>query len=216
MNLGHFKLQFSFSALGFATRNVFHGGFSSWLGNYSGGRMIKAALDEGDLQEDEVWSVMKTTEGSKSNSNSKTRKKVSPASAWRSAVAISSRGGDQTEDLAADFVTQHSSALIDIPDWSKTLKMKSKENLWDDDDDACYYPNDHESDDGDQSKTHHVKNDDDVDDDQMVPPHEYLARKLASTQIASFSMCEGVGRTLKGRDLSKMRNAILTKTGFLG
>ncbi|XP_073049289.1 uncharacterized protein [Primulina eburnea] len=189
----------------------FHRGF----GNYSGGRMIKAALDEEDLQEDEVWSVMKTTEGSKSNSNSnsKTRKKVSPASAWRSAVAISSRGGDQAEDLAEDFVTQHSSsAPIDIPDWSKALKMKSKENLWDDDDDACYYPNDHESDDGDQSKTHHVKNDD---DDNMVPPHEYLARKLASTQIASFSMCEGVGRTLKGRDLSKMRNAILTKTGFL-
>ncbi|KAH7544394.1 hypothetical protein JRO89_XS15G0159900 [Xanthoceras sorbifolium] len=26
---------------------------------------------------------------------------------------------------------------------------------------------------------------------------------------------EGVGRTLKGRDLSKVRNAVLTKTGFL-
>lgn len=186
----------------------FHRGF----GNYSGGGKTKAALEEGDLQEDEVWSVMKTTsEGSKSNKNSKTRKKVSPASAWRSAVGV-----DQAEDSAADFVAQHSSAPIDIPDWSKTLKMKSKENSWDDDDDdARDYPNDHESDDGDQSKTNHSKYDDNGDDDKMVPPHEYLARKLASTQIASFSMCEGVGRTLKGRDLSEMRNAILTKTGFL-
>ncbi|CAH9081565.1 unnamed protein product [Cuscuta epithymum] len=52
-------------------------------------------------------------------------------------------------------------------------------------------------------------------DEGMVPPHEYIARRLARTQIASFSMCEGIGRTLKGRDLSKVRNAILTKTGFL-
>lgn len=54
------------------------------------------------------------------------------------------------------------------------------------------------------------------DDDEMLPPHEYLARRrLATTQIASFSMCEGIGRTLKGRDLTNLRKAILTKTGFL-
>ncbi|GMI93303.1 hypothetical protein like AT4G04630 [Hibiscus trionum] len=55
------------------------------------------------------------------------------------------------------------------------------------------------------------------DDHEMVslPPHEWLARKLARTQVSSFSVCEGVGRTLKGRDLSKLRNAVLTKTGFL-
>ncbi|KAK4711417.1 hypothetical protein R3W88_005930 [Solanum pinnatisectum] len=51
--------------------------------------------------------------------------------------------------------------------------------------------------------------------DGIVPPHEYIARRVARNQIASFSMMEGVGRTLKGRDLSKLRNAILTKTGFL-
>lgn len=56
----------------------------------------------------------------------------------------------------------------------------------------------------------------DVDsDDDMAPPHEYLARRLARTQITSHSMCEGVGRTLKGRDLRKMRDHILTKTGFI-
>ncbi|XP_057764895.1 protein S40-7-like [Salvia miltiorrhiza] len=85
-----------------------------------------------------------------------------------------------------------SSAPLTIPDWSKILKKKPKKNMWDDGDDG----------DGDG-------------DDEMLPPHEYLARRLASTQIASFSMCEGVGRTLKGRDLSNLRNAILTKTGFL-
>ncbi|CAN1253193.1 hypothetical protein LINPERPRIM_LOCUS8253 [Linum perenne] len=43
-----------------------------------------------------------------------------------------------------------------------------------------------------------------------VPPHELLAR----TRIASFSVHEGIGRTLKGRDLSRVRNAIWEKTGF--
>ncbi|CAH9052546.1 unnamed protein product [Cuscuta epithymum] len=50
----------------------------------------------------------------------------------------------------------------------------------------------------------------------MEPPHEWLARKHARDhRISSSSVCEGVGRTLKGRDLSRVRNAVLTKTGFL-
>ncbi|KAK1280668.1 hypothetical protein QJS04_geneDACA018248 [Acorus gramineus] len=40
-------------------------------------------------------------------------------------------------------------------------------------------------------------------------------KKGARNQISSFSVCEGVGRTLKGRDLSKVRNAVLIRTGFL-
>ncbi|KAM0021753.1 putative senescence regulator S40 [Helianthus debilis subsp. tardiflorus] len=47
------------------------------------------------------------------------------------------------------------------------------------------------------------------DDGHMVPPHEYIARRLATS---STSMCEGVR---KGRDLNNLRNAIWTKTGFL-
>ncbi|CAM8998512.1 unnamed protein product [Rhodiola kirilowii] len=57
--------------------------------------------------------------------------------------------------------------------------------------------------------------DEDEAGEMMIPPHEYIARKLASSQISSFSVCEGAGRTLKGRDLSRVRNAILTKTGFI-
>ncbi|KAL9316653.1 hypothetical protein ACSQ67_017654 [Phaseolus vulgaris] len=48
-----------------------------------------------------------------------------------------------------------------------------------------------------------------------LPPHEFIARRLARSQISSFSVLEGAGRTLKGRDLSKVRNAVLSKTGFL-
>ncbi|CAI0407215.1 unnamed protein product [Linum tenue] len=85
---------------------------------------------------------------------------------------------------------------MNIPDWSKIYGANN----------GGYYVDYQNNDD--------AHNDDDGDDD-VVPPHEWLAKKLARSQISSFSVCEGMGRTLKGRDLSKVRNAILTKTGFL-
>ncbi|CAN4119333.1 unnamed protein product [Withania somnifera] len=82
---------------------------------------------------------------------------------------------------------------VNVPDWSKILKDEYRDDR----------RRDYEPDDDD---------DDDVDD--RIPPHEFLARQLARTRIASFSVHEGVGRTLKGRDLSRVRNAIFEKTGF--
>jgi hypothetical protein len=47
---------------------------------------------------------------------------------------------------------------------------------------------------------------------RWVPPHEML--QCRERAAASFSVREGVGRTLKGRDLRRVRNAIWEKTGF--
>uniref|UniRef100_A0A0A9AR90 Senescence regulator n=1 Tax=Arundo donax TaxID=35708 RepID=A0A0A9AR90_ARUDO len=44
----------------------------------------------------------------------------------------------------------------------------------------------------------------------MIPPHELAWRSRA----ASMSVHEGIGRTLKGRDLSRVRDAVWKKTGF--
>ncbi|XP_047307486.1 uncharacterized protein LOC124910959 [Impatiens glandulifera] len=55
--------------------------------------------------------------------------------------------------------------------------------------------------------------DDEDDEDEGImglAPHEYLAR----TRVASLSVHEGIGRTLKGRDLSRVRDAIWKHTGF--
>ncbi|XP_068666651.1 protein S40-1-like [Aristolochia californica] len=49
--------------------------------------------------------------------------------------------------------------------------------------------------------------------DEMVPPHLVIARRIA--RKTTFSVCTGSGRTLKGRDLSRMRNSVLRMTGFL-
>ncbi|XP_060192310.1 protein S40-1-like [Lycium barbarum] len=56
--------------------------------------------------------------------------------------------------------------------------------------------------------------DDDDDDDEIVPPHVITGRRIAGKMMA-FSVCTGNGRTLKGRDLSQVRNSILKMTGFL-
>ncbi|MFS7929831.1 putative senescence regulator S40 [Helianthus anomalus] len=53
--------------------------------------------------------------------------------------------------------------------------------------------------------------DEEVEDDgEMIPPHEIVARSYVT-----FSVFEGAGRTLKGRDLCRVRNAVFQKTGFI-
>ncbi|KAL2635828.1 hypothetical protein R1flu_007307 [Riccia fluitans] len=92
----------------------------------------------------------------------------------------------------------HQSAPVNVPDWSKILGTKTSTTAA-----AMDYADDMAG----------VDNDD---DDERLPPHEYLQREYARSQVNTFSMCEGAGRTLKGRDLSRVRNAVLRQTGFLG
>lgn len=51
---------------------------------------------------------------------------------------------------------------------------------------------------------------DDLDGEEMIPPHVMVAQSHVT-----FSVFEGVGRTLKGRDLWRVRNAVFQKTGFI-
>ncbi|KAG6756185.1 hypothetical protein POTOM_039610 [Populus tomentosa] len=49
--------------------------------------------------------------------------------------------------------------------------------------------------------------------EDLVPPHIIVERRVPGKM--AFSVCTGNGRTLKGRDLSEVRNSILRMTGFL-
>ena len=102
----------------------------------------------------------------------------------------SSRPKSERKSSAADsqWRTAFLSVPVNIPDWSKILR------------------------DGENRENRRRENEetDDDDADARVPPHEYLAR----TRTSSFSVHEGVGRTLKGRDLSTVRNAIWKQIGF--
>ncbi|MFS8022683.1 putative senescence regulator S40 [Helianthus anomalus] len=59
----------------------------------------------------------------------------------------------------------------------------------------------------------HSFDEEDVREEEIVPPHVILDRRIAGK--AAFSLCSGIGRTLKGRDLSEVRNSILRMTGFI-
>ncbi|XVE51118.1 hypothetical protein DITRI_Ditri02bG0013300 [Diplodiscus trichospermus] len=81
------------------------------------------------------------------------------------------------------------SAPVNVPDWSKIYRVDSVESI-------------HDSDDGES---------------EMMPPHEYLAHEYArSKKTGGASVFEGVGRTLKGRDLRRVRDAVWSQTGFDG
>ncbi|CAN4083795.1 unnamed protein product [Withania somnifera] len=86
-------------------------------------------------------------------------------------------------------VHMSTSAPVNVPNWSKICRVNSVESF-------------HDSEDG-------------VDDHdmEMVPPHEYLARSRNSN---AHSVFEGVGRTLKGRDMRRVRDAVWSQTGFDG
>ncbi|XP_027070178.2 uncharacterized protein [Coffea arabica] len=81
---------------------------------------------------------------------------------------------------------------VNVPDWSRILGDEYKSR-------------------GSNGREHE-DGEDDKDEDGKLPPHEYLAARTRSGW--SFSVQEGIGRTLKGRDLSRVRNAVWKQTGF--
>lgn len=89
--------------------------------------------------------------------------------------------------------TGPSSVPVNIPDWSKILGNEYKNSVG--------------------SREWEIDGDDvagELEAGSWVPPHEMVCRNRA----VSFSVHEGIGRTLKGRDLRRVRNAIWEKTGF--
>ncbi|XP_071719104.1 protein S40-4-like [Rutidosis leptorrhynchoides] len=100
---------------------------------------------------------------------------------------ISNKPSPVTENCRATL-----SLPVDVPDWSMILKHEISNHRTA----AC---------DGDYDNF-----DDDRFSDNLIPPHEYLAK----ARIASLSVHEGIGRTLKGRDLSRVRNAVWKKIGY--
>lgn len=161
-------------------------------GSQSSSRKAPAMRLEGEdeFQEEDVWSVLREVKTPGHEIKVPKSHFSSPSSS--TSFTFSPWNIHRNKEVSE---AKQSSAPMNVPDWSKVYgNARSKER---------------------SSHNLHSRDEDDDDDGCMVPPHEWVARKLAKTQISSFSMCEGVGRTLKGRDLSKMRNAVLTKTGFL-
>ncbi|KAE8729340.1 hypothetical protein F3Y22_tig00003721pilonHSYRG00276 [Hibiscus syriacus] len=138
-----------------------------------------------EFDEDDVWN----------NSNDPAMASMEPKKPLPSSRASSKKVlkkieiSDKNKHRSAQMAAASASLPVNIPDWSKILQAEYVEHGKTDED---------------------VVGEDDGDGDGRVPPHEYLARRRG----ASFSVHEGIGRTLKGRDLRRVRNAVWKKTGF--
>jgi len=190
---------------------------------------IWRCLRDGDFEEEEVWAVFKDRPDYNISGVHKPKEQGSSPLAVPRTLPSAARmiprtsSGNSSASSSHETKVLQQSVPLNIPDWSqiyrnkpnKTPKSVSKFGDYDD----FYYSVGGEGD-GDGSVNYgggYTDDEEEEDDeyDTKLPPHEFIARRLARSQISSFSVFEGVGRTLKGRDLSKVRNAVLTKTGFL-
>ncbi|KAM7525231.1 hypothetical protein LguiA_015133 [Lonicera macranthoides] len=195
---------------------------SNYTYNHSHSHTPPAVTDESELGEDDVWSMVNGGDDyapnysreewsprspSESNGNvSSSRRRHSPLDDGGGGGSVHSGGlslafddsGNTSSGRILHQFRGHedprgrhvaSSAPVNVPDWTKIYRVDSIESLPDSDADV-----------------------DDQNSD-MVPPHEYLAR---SRNSAANSVFEGVGRTLKGRDMSRVRDAVWSQTGFYG
>lgn len=116
-----------------------------------------------------------------------------PVPARSSNRKVRSDKGDR-DRVSSAAAAAAASLPVNVPDWAKILKEEYRGN------NGSY-----------GSRLADVEEDDDfVAGGVVIPPHELLWRNRA----ASLSVQEGIGRTLKGRDLRRVRNAIFEKTGF--
>lgn len=182
-----------------------------YLGSYSYSHSQVSVTDQSELGEEDVWSVVDDSINGSHGQWSPRATTESEVSFGRGArkdrhVAV---GGlslafdDSAKKASSRIVHQFASprarhhvatsAPMDVPDWTKIYRVDSVDSFPD---------------------SYDVVDDSDAD---VVPPHEYLAREYArSRNSAAHSVFEGVGRTLKGRDMSRVRDAVWSQTGFDG
>lgn len=157
-----------------------------------------------EFEEEEIWDVVPSEPNARdSRLKSQEIKKVREiASSRRLPTASRMIPRSLANEENGNSVTRirHQSAPVNIPDWSRVQRRGNHKRIPAIEDDFGI-----DEDDG-------VEEDD---EDERIPPHELIARQLARSQMTSFSVFEGAGRTLKGRDLSRVRNAVLTRTGYL-
>ncbi|MCO5550974.1 hypothetical protein L7F22_004469 [Adiantum nelumboides] len=94
----------------------------------------------------------------------------------------------------SNLQVEHQSAPVNVPDWSSFCQK---------DNSAVNF-----------TSIEEIGDDEDDDNERLIPPHVILAKEYARDQRMTSSVCEGQGRTLKGRDMRRVRNAVWQQTGF--
>ncbi|KAH7287289.1 hypothetical protein KP509_32G048700 [Ceratopteris richardii] len=92
------------------------------------------------------------------------------------------------------FHAHPQSAPVNVPNWSKALH---KERSIDRKIDSIQESSEEEA------------------EEERLPPHVILAKEYENSGRMTSSVCEGQGRTLKGRDMRRVRNAVWQQIGFV-
>ncbi|XP_073107449.1 protein S40-4 isoform X1 [Elaeis guineensis] len=156
-------------------------------------------MGDEDFEEEEVWDAVRETK----DESPKTRrgKDFTGSSTSRRLPTPSKMIPTSNANPESSGGAFRRSAPVAIPDWSKIYKHEGSSESHG----YRFYGDEADHNRGKYTVANGEDDDDDDedDDDDKVPPHEWLAKKMARSQISSSSVCEGAGRTLKGRDLSK-------------
>ncbi|KAL7087930.1 hypothetical protein ACP275_13G098200 [Erythranthe tilingii] len=176
-------------------------------GLYSQGSSGWTSMRNEEFHEGDVWAVFNNeTKDSDTDAGIGIRTGIRKDSGTASSARTRPRSSS-TENSGL-IIVQHSAPIkIRRPaDWWEIYIDNNSRNI-----DSCswWLCDADSSDDGNDDASWESEEEDDGEGD-MIPPHEWIANR-----VCSFSVCEGAGRTLKGRDLSRVRNDVLTRTGFL-
>ena len=177
------------------------------LGTFVGDRCYgSSTMDASEFREEDVWGIVNDDQMqhqhdapsewcTSTNDDRRIRNHVGGLSLALNDVSLSGKkGGSSSSRIVQQEMPRRGHRLatsvpMNTPDWNKIVRVGSVESY-------------HDSDDGF-----------DEHDLGKVPPHEYLARSRSKTATSVF---EGLGRTLKGRDMSRVRDAVWSQTGFDG
>lgn len=171
---------------------------SNRMDRYLGSSSLTSSGNMNELWEEDLWPVdteeadVESVQDRKDN-NCSHGKFVIHSTGIRESLRMIPRIGGSSLDPG--LRPHHQSAPVNVPDWSKILGADhwKEQNPYAVDVDMA----------GDEEE------------EERLPPHEYLAREHARSQtFITSSLLQGVG--LKGRDMSRVRNAVWRQTGFPG
>ncbi|KAK9084837.1 hypothetical protein Sjap_025248 [Stephania japonica] len=171
-----------------------------------------------DLREEDVWSTVEDGMSRSDQSTSEYVDRSIRSQRWLNgedrghvgglSLAFKDGGGSQSariiqqchhDEVESTPRRRHvaASAPVNVPDWSMMSRAESNGSS--------------------HGWTEEEEDEDKEEDTELVPPHVYLAREYAQRhKTVATSVLEGVGRTLKGRDMSRVRDAVWSQTGFDG
>lgn len=170
-------------------------------GGGGGGRLLQQQQQQTQPPPQQRWLGFETGGLSAAFEDSTVRSRFSPLTRTSKSFKLASPSPSRSMSVRIAengnrHMLMHQSAPVNVPDWSKILGIAHRK----DNPIGFPAPGDEDEDEG----------------EDKLPPHEYLAREQARIQMTTTSVFHGVGRTLKGRDMSRVRNAVWRQTGFLG